>query len=229
MKKARNYFVIIWAICLAIFNVIVFVVPNDNFQADNFWIGYVLITLSLVGNLACSFIALNTKSNAKAFYNIPLISISVVGVVVASVIGSIFMVVPGIETWVGIVVSFVALAVVVIAALTAKSAADVVDSIDEKIKVQTSFIKDITLDAEMLMSSAKTPEIKASVKKVYEALRYSDPMSSEKLANEEQRIKQQFELLSEVVLNEDVDRAETMSADLVSLIEYRNKKCKMTK
>lgn len=229
MKKARNNYLIIWAICLALFNVIVFVVPNENREADNFWIGYALITASLVGNLACSYITLNSKSDAKAFYNIPLITISVVGIVVSSIAGAIFMAVPDIETWVGVIVSFIILAIVAIASLTAKSTADIVGDIDDKIKTQTSFIKGITLDAEMLMSSATTPEIKAEIKKVYEAFRFSDPMSSDALSDVEGRIQNQFNLLQEVTITDDFDRVSSVSKDLLSLIDYRNKKCKISK
>ncbi len=229
MKKARNNYLIIWAICLALFNIIVFVVPNENQEADNFWIGYALITAALVGNLACSFIALNSKSNAKVFYNIPLITISIAGIVVSSIAGAIFMTVPGIETWVGIIVSFIILAVVAIASLTAKSAADIVGDIDDKIKTQTSFIKGITLDAEMLMSNASTPEIKDEIKKVYEAFRFSDPMSSDALVDVESRIQNQFNLLQEVTLTEDAEKISQVAKDLLNLIDYRNKKCKISK
>lgn len=229
MKKARNTYLIIWAICLALFNVIVFVVPNENREADNFWIGYALITASLVGNLACSYITLNSKSNAKAFYNIPLITVSIVGIVVSSIAGAIFMTIPDIETWVGVVVSFIILAIVAIAALTAKTTGDIVGDIDDKIKTQTSFIKGITLDAEMLMSSASTPEAKAEIKKVYEAFRFSDPMSSDALTDVEGRIQNQFNLLSEVVITEDTEKISQVSKDLLSLIDYRNKKCKISK
>ena len=229
MKKARGFYAIIWTICLISYNFIVFVVPNDNTESATFWIGYFLIGFALLGNLICSLIVLGAKSNAKVFYNIPLISISVAGVVIASIAGAIFMHVPGIASWIGVLVSYLTVVVVTIAALIAKSAADVVDSIDEKIKVKTSFIKDLTLDAEFLMKSTKSPEIKEYVKNVYEALRYSDPMSSEKLANEEQRIQQQFELLSDTVLSNDADRARVVSEYLLNLIEYRNKKCRLTK
>ena len=229
MKMARNTYLIIWAICLALFNIIVFVVPNENREADNFWIGYALITASLVGNLICSYIALDTKSNSKVFYNIPLITISIAGIAISSVAGAIFMAVPDIETWVGVIVSFIILAVVAITSLTAKSTADIVGDIDDKIKTQTSFIRSITLDAEMLMTSAQNPEIKTEIKKVYEAFRFSDPMSSDALVDVEGRIQNQFNLLQEVTITEDTDRVSQVAKDLLSLIDYRNKKCKITK
>ncbi len=229
MKKSRNTFIAIWAICFALFNVIVFVVPNENREADNFWIGYALITAALVGNLVCSIIALNSKSNAKVLYNIPFVTASIVEIVIATIAGAIFMAVTGIETWVAVIVAFIIVAISAIVSLIAKSAADTVGDIDDKIKKQTSFIKSITLDAEMLMTSATTPEIKAEIKKVYEAFRFSDPMSSDALNDVENRIQNQFNLLQEVVIAENTERVSTVAKDLLSLIDYRNKKCKISK
>jgi hypothetical protein len=229
MKKARNTFLIIWAICFALYNVIVFVVPNENYGTEGFWLGYALITVALLGNLVSSYIALNSKTNAKLFNNIPLITTSIVETVVSSIAGAIFIAVPGIKSWAIVVVSAIILAVSAIASVIAKSTADAVGDIDDKIKKQTSFIKSITLDAEMLMASATTPEIKAEIKKVYEAFRFSDPMSSDVLNDVEDRIQNQFNLLSEVVIREDEAKVSQIAKDLLSLIDYRNKKCKISK
>lgn len=229
MKRARNTFLIIWAICFALYNVIVFVVPNENYGTESFWIGYALITASLVGNLVCSFIALNTKSNAKVFYKIPLIAISIVGIVASTIAGAFVMTVPDIETWVGVIVSFAILAIVAIVILGAKSTADIIGEIDDIVRTETSFIRGITLDAELLMSSAGNDEIKAEIKKVYEAFRFSDPMSSDALNDIEDRIQNQFNLLQEVVITENTEKVSQVSKDLLNLIDYRNKKCKITK
>ena len=229
MKRARNTFLIIWAICFALYNVIVFVVPNENYGTESFWIGYALITASLVGNLVCSFIALNTKSNAKVFYKIPLIAISIVGIVASTIAGAFVMTVPDIETWVGVIVSFAILAIVAIVILGAKSTADIIGEIDDIVRTETSFIRGITLDAELLMSSAGNDEIKADIKKVYEAFRFSDPMSSDALNDIEDRIQNQFNLLQEVVITENTEKVSQVSKDLLNLIDYRNKKCKITK
>ena len=229
MKRARNTFLIIWAICFALYNVIVFVVPNENYGTESFWIGYALITVALVGNLACSFIALNSKTNAKLFNNIPLITTSIVETVVSSIAGAVFIAVPGIKSWAVVVVSAVILAISAIVSVIAKSTADTVSDIDDKIKKQTSFIKGITLDAELLMSSAGNDEIKAEIKKVYEAFRFSDPMSSDALNDVEDRIQNQFNLLQEVVIAENSEKVSQVSKDLLNLIDYRNKKCKISK
>ena len=51
MKKTFGFFAIIWALFLALFNVIVFVTPNEAGGMTKFggafWVGYIFITIAL--------------------------------------------------------------------------------------------------------------------------------------------------------------------------------------
>ena len=100
---------------------------------------------------------------------------------------------------------------------------------DEKIKEQTQFIKLLTADAEHLMSSSKTAELKAEAKKVYEAIRYSDPMSNEALADIEGQIQSEFAFFTQAIRSEDLELAKSVADGLLNLIDARNKKCKVLK
>ena len=55
------------------------------------------------------------------------------------------------------------------------------------------------MDAETLLGKAKTPDAKIATKKVYEALRYSDPMSSEALGEIEAELAEKFRALEAAV------------------------------
>ena len=101
--------------------------------------------------------------------------------------------------------------------------------VDEKIKEQTQFIKLLTADAEHLMSSSKTAELKAEAKKVYEAIRYSDPMSNEALADIEGQIQSEFAFFTQAIRSEDLELAKSVADGLLNLIDARNKKCKVLK
>lgn len=208
MKISKNFklYAVVWAILAVVFNVIVFVSPSDiNGESkftDTFWIGYALVMVGFVGQLACAYIGLKDDNITKLFYNIPLLRVSVIGLVVSAVAGSFFMAIPTAQTWIAAIVSVIVLAFVAIATIKAKAASDIVESVEKKIKEQTFFIKTLTVDAQNLMARANTPESKDLVKKVYEAVRYSDPMSNENLAEIEGRIGYEFrilKLLSKVV------------------------------
>ena len=98
-----------------------------------------------------------------------------------------------------------------------------------KVKEQTQFIKLTTVNAQNLMNTAKSDAVKAECKKVYEALRYSDPMSNNALLFEESQITAKMSAFAAVVGADDAERSKTVADELVILIEARNNKCKALK
>ena len=115
-----------------------------------------------------------------------------------------------------------------ISVIKAKAAADIVSDTDDKIKTQTLFIKSLTVDAEGLISRAKSEAVKAECKKVYEAIRYSDPMSSDALTGIESQITLKFNEFSNAVTS-GTDNIETLANEVVILVGDRNKKCILLK
>ena len=83
--------------------------------------------------------------------------------------------------------------------MKATAAIDEIERIESKVKTQTFFIKSLTIDADTLKASAKSEAVKAECRKVYEAIRYSDPMSNDALASVESQITVKFAALSDVV------------------------------
>ena len=89
------------------------------------------------------------------------------------------------------------------------------------------FIKNLTVDAETLISKASNDEAKAEAKKVYEAIRYSDPMANDALSSLESEITSKFNAFENAVVSGEA--LEETSKTLLILIEERNNKCKMFK
>lgn len=233
MKKNFNYYGICWLIALVVFNVIAFVTPSEiagiSKYTGAFWFGYIFITLAFIGQLGCTYKAFKTENLKKLFYNIPLISISYTGLVVMLIVGIICMAVPFIPYWVGIIACMLVLAFSAITIIKATVAADVVSETDEQIKKHTQFIKLLTADSEHLMSSSMTAELKAETKKVYETIKYSDPMSCEELSDIEEQIQSEFSLFKHAIKSEDLELAKSISVELLNSIDDRNKKCKALK
>ena len=91
------------------------------------------------------------------------------------------------------------------------------------------FIKSLTVDAESLIARAKSETLKAECKKVYEAVRYSDPMSNGALASIENDITIKFSKLSEAVVSDDSEAVVTLADEIIILLGDRNKKCRLLK
>lgn len=233
MKKNFKYYSVIWLISLVIFNVIVFVTPNEAAGMSKFggafWVGYIFITIAFLGQLACALKAFKEENLQKVFYNIPLISISYTGLIAMLIAGTACMVIPNIPNWMGIIICMSILALSGTSIIKASVAADIVGKIDEKIKTQTQFIKMLTVDSQVLITSTINDELKAEAKKVYESIRYSDPMSNPALDEAEAQIQKEFVAFADAVKAEDLEVAKVVASELLNKVESRNKKCKMLK
>ena len=233
LKKEFRYYLIIWAILLGVFNAAVFVSPGEvngySKFGGAFWSGYIFITLAFIGQLICAYFVFKADSLKKFFYKVPLIRISGIGLVLTLILGTLCMVIPNLPNWIGVILCLVVLASTAISVVKATAAGDMVSKTEEKIESKISFIKALTADAESLVSTTKTPEIKAEAKKVYEAIRYSDPVSNLALVEINEQIQSQFSAFSDAVKAEDFDLVASISNDLLSLIDSRNKKCKLLK
>ena len=232
MNKNFKYYLSVWAILLAIFNVAAFVSPAElagmNKFGGAFWAGYIFITLAFIGQLVASYFALREENLKKLFYSISLISISWTGLVLTLVFGVLCMAIPGVPNWIGVILCFAVLGFTAISVIKAQLAAETVSAVDEKVKIQTFFIKSLTVDAESLMARAKSELAKVECKKVYEAVRFSDPMSNDALSSVESEITIKFAKLSEGV-NADAENVAELASELLILIGDRNKKCKLLK
>lgn len=232
MKKRFSIYAIFWAVLLVLFNVIAFVSPGwigyEKYTAS-FWIGYVVIMVTFVGQLLCARYALKEENATKLFYKLPLFSASYTGLIVTFVVGGLCMLISPLPYWAGAVVCGIVLVANVLSVIKAVAVIEEVQRIDTKVKQQTFFIKSLTVDADTLTARAKSEEVKIECKKVYEAVRYSDPMSDDALASVESEIAIHFAKLSEAVAADDQVAVDKFANELIILIGDRNKKCRLLK
>ena len=228
MKKLFNYYLAIFGVLYVLFNIVSFVGGNGVYGAS-FWIGYLFITFAFIGQIVCSYFAFKSDDMKKMFYNVSLIKTSYTGMILSFIFGSLCMLIPMVPYWVGIILCAVVLAFNVIAVIKASAAIEIVSEIDNKIKIKTLFIKSLTVDAESLVALAKTEEIKAECKKVYEIVRYSDPMSHDALASVESEITVKFAALTEAVKADDASKVAETAKEVCVLVGERNNKCKLLK
>ena len=207
MKKNFKFYAIIWAVFLALFNALVFLIRPfmpwfEGFSDPQFWIAWAFILVSFIANLLCAYKAFREENLKKLFYRLPLITV---------------------------IVCVVITAISAVAVLRADWAGEVVNATHEKVKTQTQFIKLLAVDAESLLDRAKSDAVKTECKKVYEAVRYSDPMSNDALSVIEAKITVKMDELSSAVGADDAAKAKEIADELVILVGDRNKKCRALK
>lgn len=233
MNKSFKYYVGVWAMLLAMFNVVTFVLAEEFTGIDmlggSFWIGYLFITVAFLGQLAVGHSVFNAKNMQKSFNKLPLVRTCWGGLVAMFIVGTLCMAIEDLPEWLGGIACFLVLGFSFISLTKASAAAGIVDQIDEKVKSQTFFIKSLTVDADTLLASAKSDAVKEECKKVYEAVRYSDPMSSDVLASVESQITVKFATLSDAVAADNAEIVATLANELLILLKDRNNKCKLLK
>ncbi|MBQ6520966.1 MAG: hypothetical protein IJI14_19850 [Anaerolineaceae bacterium] len=231
-KLFQRYF-LIWLISLAAFNVICFVVPAEIAGVPritgSFWTAYAFITIAFLGQLVCAWFALKADSLTKLFYNMPLLTICRTGLILMLVIGSLFMLVPFFPKWLGVILCFLILAFTAIAVIKANTAAEIVQNTETRIRKQTSTMRELTAQAESLIYQAKSEEAKAECQKVYDALRYSDPMASPALSDIENSIFVQLKEFASLIKTDNEEVVKKESEELLIFIQERNQKCKVLK
>lgn len=226
-KKIFNSYLICWLISVAVFNAVCFITPNATSEFDKFggafWSGYVFITLSFLGQLACACFTLSSESRERLFLNLPVLTVSYSALIASLVVGGAAMAVPNVPNWLGALLCVLFLGITAINVIKAKTAADIVHESETNVKIKTFFIKNLAVRAETLMSEHKSDD----TVRVFEAVRYSDPVSNDTLAADEAEIGTEFEAFSKCVS----DGSDTKAAadELINLIDKRNKKCRMLK
>ncbi len=232
MKKNFNFYVIAWALLLIVFNIAAFVTPawqTLEKYTPSFWIGYIFVSLSFLGQLVCAWFAFKDTEAKKQFYNVSLFATSYAGLIASVVVGVIFMIIPVLPYWIGAIVCPLVLAVNVIAVFKAKVAIELVTAVDEKVERQTAFIEGMKDAAENLLARAANEEVKAICKKILDAFKYSDPMSVDALAEVETTIKARFEAVKQAALEGEMEMLAVEKDELLALIAERNSKCKALK
>lgn len=230
MRKAFKNYLLLWAIGFVLFQVITWATPSElagySKFGGGFWPGYVCITLTYLGQLACTWRFLKADSAERLFLNIPVLRLGYAALVISVIVGVLSMAIPDLPYWVGLVVCVLVLAAYAAAIVKAKAAADIVEETGARVKQQTQFIRLLTVEAEGLMLRAQSDAAKAEAKRVYEAIRYSNPVSSEALADIEAQIRQSFTDFA-ANLSGSAEEIKAKADELVAMIGARNSKCKV--
>ncbi len=226
MKKQFKAYAAVWAIAFAVFNAIVFIVPDLSEKYPKyggaFWSGYVLIVLAFIGQLVVSYLFLKNKNRERVFLSLSLFSWSMSALIVSLIVGTALMIIPNVPQWVGAIIALLILGFYSIAVILSKTAAGIVYSVGEEAAAETAFIKNLTVKAEALIPKARSAEAKVAVTKVYEALRYSNKSSHAGLEATEQEISAKFGLFSAAVAAGDEEEIKALGEQLEELIKERD-------
>ena len=218
LKKYFENYLIIWVIFVAIFLAVCFLTPNTlegyNKFGGAFWGPFVIIMISLIGELFVAKKVFDSETKEQLFLNLPLYRLCYLGTALTFIVGTICMMIPDLPNWVGSVICGIILVLTYMSLSLGQGVSARIQDKEAALKASTANMRDIVSKAKLLLDQAPENQ-KESFQKVYDALRYSDVVSSSESHALEKEIERTLNTFAE-------NNSDETLAKLISLINERN-------
>jgi hypothetical protein len=213
------------AVVLVLYILIAFLIPFVHMAT--FWVSFAF-TLVAFGVVAVSiYIAFIKKPDAKSrFYGFPIARIGVIYGAVQLVAGVVVMALAAIvPAWAAALGYAIALGVAVIGLVSADAVVEEIHVQDAKLKKDVTLMRGLQSKVNQLSAQWDNAALKA----LAEEFRYSDPVSSEALAEAEADLSAAVDELQAAFVDGDKDAAAQLCRKASALLAERNRLCKLNK
>lgn len=219
-NSAKGY--VILGILFALVSIIAFAVPTA--KTATFWIAYVFTAAAFAVQIGIWKSALGKEENLKSkFLGFPVVHIGVVYAVIQVIAFAVFMFVPTLPAWSAIVVCSAIAGVSAVCMISADAGRNEIERVEAKVQKKVFYIRERQADIELLADNESDAAVKTALTQLAEKIRFSDPMSNEQLADLENKIS------TKVAELKTVSNKVEIITELNSLLDERNKKCKILK
>ena len=225
MKKDTIRWIIGLGVLLVLYILIAFLIPFVH--TATFWISF-LFTLVAFGVVVASvYIAFIKNPDAKSkFYGFPIAKIGAIYGLVQLIAGILFMALAAyVPAWLAALVYAIALGAAVIGLISAEAVVEEIRVQDVKLKKNVSLMR--ALQSKVNQMAAQSED--AAIKVLAEEFRYSDPVSSEALAEIERDLSAVVDELQSAILDGDSEAAKLLARKASVVLAERNRLCKLNK
>ena len=131
--------------------------------------------------------------------------------------------------WAAVLVYAIALGVAVIGLISAEAVVEEIHVQDAKQKKNVSLMRGLQSKVNQMATQCDNPDAAAAVKQFAEEMRYSDPVSSDALAEIEADLSAAVDELQFAIVDGDSNAAKQLCRKASSLLAERNRLCKLNK
>lgn len=222
MKKNSTKGYAILGILFALVSVIAFVLPTE--KTATFWIAYVFTTVAFAAQIGIWKTALGKEETLRSkFLGFPVLHIGIDYLIVQIVAFAVFMFIPTAPVWIVVIVCVLIAGISAICMIAADTGRGEIERVEAKVQKKVFYIRELQADIELLADNETDTTTKTALMQLAEKIRFSDPMSHEQLAKLESQIAAKVSELK-AVANKD-----KIITEIHSLLDERNKKCKILK
>ena len=222
MKKNSTKGYVILGILFALISIIAFAVPTV--KTATFWIAYVFTAAAFAAQIGIWKTALGKEGTLKSkFLGFPVVHIGIVYAIIQTVAFAVSLFVPTLPVWSAIVVCSVIAGISAVCMISVDAGRNEIERVEAKVQNKVFYIRELQADIELLADNETNADVKTALTQLAEKIRFSDPMSNEQLADLEDKISTKIEELKTTSSQLEI------ITELNSLLDERNKKCKILK
>ncbi|MBR3966360.1 MAG: hypothetical protein IKJ91_04705 [Clostridia bacterium] len=231
MKNKLTRFILILSIVTVTYNIVLFLIAGFTGHSAAFWISWACMMIGFAILIAAiSIIGTKSFSLRDWLFGYPFIRHSIIYIICTFVISTICMVLNHMIPWqLVLALQIIVLAAYLVFSISCMVAKETIQKVDLKVSDKTRFIRLLKIDAEMLVEKCDEPELKQRYMQFAEAVRYSDPMSSDTLFELEKDIALMVAECDSAITNKEYALASELCDRVQLLLSERNKKTKVLK
>ena len=231
LNKKTKSVIAVYGIILFVYLLAFLLIPFPKRSSS--WISFAFTIISIAASLfICRIAFKDDKPLASRVYGVPVFRVGVIYAVVQFTVGLIVCIVSAFVTvpaWIPLMIGVIFLAACIIGVIATDNTRDVVEKLDKDVRETTKRVTYFRLDIDSIADSCKEPEVKDELRKLGEAFRYSDPVSSEFTADSEEKICEELEALKQLVKEGDAAAVKEKIVCVKDLLAERNRICKANK
>ena len=225
MKKNFTRSAICLGVLLLLYILLAFLIPFPKTAV--FWLsfGFTLVAFA-VTSWALYTAFLKKPGSTSRFYGFPIARIGVIYGGGQLVCGLMFMALgKWIPTWLAVLVYAAMLGAAVIGLMGAETVVDTIQNQDQKLKQDVRFMRELQSKVNQMAAQCSLPE----VKQFCENIRYSDPVSSEALAEIDLDLSAAVDNLQSAIVDGDNIAIRQLAQKADNVLSERNRLCKLNK
>lgn len=222
MKKNSTKGYVLLGILFALVSIIAFAVPTA--KTATFWIAYVFTAAAFAAQIGIWKTALGKEGTLKSkFLGFPIVHIGIVYAIIQVIAFAVFLFAPTLPTWSAIVVCPIIAGLSAVCMISADAGRNEIERVEAKVQNKVFYVREMQADIELLADNESDVAVKTALTHLAEKIRFSDPMSNEQLADLENKISIKVAELKTASIKLEI------ITELNSLLDERNKKCKILK
>ena len=226
-NENRGYSVLI--ILFVLFNVVSFVIPFS--KNSSFFVAYIFGIIAILFQIYIIKMYLVKGKKVKSrFYGFPIVQIGVVYLFVQILLSIIEMIIANmLASWLAIVINILSLSLALVGCITADVMKDEIQRQDEELSKKISNMRELQTVSENLVKICTDNAGKEHVKRVADAFKYSDPVSSEQTEDIEHNLKILLEELQNGIMDKDNELVKELCEEINAKLSERNRICILNK